>query len=249
MPALASLLVASALVRAASLNLCTDEYLLMLARPSEIASVSRLSHDPQDSPLWRTARRYPANRGDLEGTLRSRPNLLLTMGGGGRASKLIARRMALKVVDLPIPARVDDVRTNMLRVAQALGDPQRANRWLDRLERVRARPLPGHDAIYLGGGGTSVGADSLGAQWMALGGLRQRSLPAARVSLETLAVSPPSILLRSSYRRSQGSLGQSWLAHPIVRNARSKTVWTDGRAWTCAGPLMVPEVERLRALH
>ena len=42
---------ASALLAAASiasLNLCTDEYLLLLARPHEIASVSFLSQYPQE---------------------------------------------------------------------------------------------------------------------------------------------------------------------------------------------------------
>ena len=41
MAGFASLLVAST-VRVASLNMCSDEYLLLLARPQEIASVTRL---------------------------------------------------------------------------------------------------------------------------------------------------------------------------------------------------------------
>ena len=49
MPVSASLLAASAGLRVASLDLCADEYLLLLARSGEIASVSRLSHDPADS--------------------------------------------------------------------------------------------------------------------------------------------------------------------------------------------------------
>ena len=59
----ASALLAAASV--ASLNLCTDEYLLLLAKPREIASVSFLSQDPQESPLWRLARGHHANRGSL----------------------------------------------------------------------------------------------------------------------------------------------------------------------------------------
>ena len=86
MPVSVSLLAASGAIRVASLNLCTDEYLLLLARPSEIASVSRLSQDPAESPLWKVARRYPANRGSLEGVITARPTLVLTMGGGGRSS-------------------------------------------------------------------------------------------------------------------------------------------------------------------
>ena len=68
MPGFASLLAASAL-HAASLNLCTDEYLLLLARPGEIVGVSRLAQDPAESPLWRRARAHPANRGAIEQVL------------------------------------------------------------------------------------------------------------------------------------------------------------------------------------
>ena len=67
----ASVLLAAASV--ASLNLSTDEYLLLLARPQEIASVSFLSQDPQESPLWKQARRHHSNRGSLEDVLAQKP--------------------------------------------------------------------------------------------------------------------------------------------------------------------------------
>ncbi|HVF37580.1 MAG TPA: hypothetical protein VNA29_06515 [Sphingomicrobium sp.] len=245
MPGFASLLAASA-VKVASLNLCTDEYLLLLAKPSEIASVSRLSHDAADSSLWRVGRRFPANRGNLEGALKHRPTLLVTMGGGGRASSLIAARMGLKTLDLPFPASIDDVERNMVVVARALGQPSRVQSWQHRLAMLRRTSPKAADAIYLGAGGNSVAALSLEAEWMALAGMRQRSLPSGRASLETLAVRPPAILLRSSYRRGERSLGQTWLDHPLARPARSRVRWTDGRPWTCAGPLMIAEIEKLR---
>ena len=246
MPGFASLLVASAAVRAASLNLCSDEYLLLLARPHEIASVSRLSRDPADSSLWKVGRRYPGNRGTLESALATRPNLLITMGGSGRATSLIARKMGIRTLDLPFPATIEDVASNMDRVASALGEPGRSLAWQGRLALLRGVAQPSRDAIFLGAGGNSVGAQSVEAEWMALAGLRQRSLPGGRATLELLATRPPSILLRSAYRRNERSLGQTWLAHPLARPARSKMVTVDGRPWTCAGPLMLGEVERLR---
>jgi iron complex transport system substrate-binding protein len=109
--------------------------------------------------------------------------------------------------------------------------------------------LAQRDAIFLSGGGTSLTAGSLGAQWMALAGLRQRALPNGRASLELLATRPPSVLLRSTYRRAQPSLGQRWLDHPLVRRSAARRAETDGRPWTCAGPLMVAEIERLRGLR
>jgi iron complex transport system substrate-binding protein len=246
MSAFASLLAASAAVRVASLNMCSDEYLLLLARPNEIASISRLSHDPADSALWQIGRRFPANRGELEGALTTRPTLLLTMGGGGRASGMIASRMGLGTLDLPFPATIDDVEQNMVKVAAALGDPRRADLWRQKLAALRRSEMATHDAIFLGAGGNSVGAKSLEAQWMGLAGLRQRALPGGRASLELLATRPPAILLRSAYRRGERSLGQAWLDHPLAKPKASKIVTVDGRPWTCAGPLMPGEVERLR---
>ena len=84
---------------------------------------------------------------------------------------------------------------------------------------------------------------------MALGGFRQRALPGARATLETLATRPPAVLLRSDYRRHQPSLGQRWLDHPLARRSAARRIDTDGRPWTCAGPLMVAEIERLRGLR
>jgi len=249
MPASASLLAASGALRVASLDLCADEYLLLLARPGEIASVSRVAQIPADSVLWRQARRYPANQRGLESVIWTRPNLLLMTGGGGRATSLIAQRLHVRTITLSYPASIPQVEANMVRVATALGDVERAEGWRRRLARLRANPLPQRDSIFLSGGGASVTAGSLGAQWMALAGFRQRPLPNGRASLETLATRPPAVLLRSTYRRAQPSLGQRWLDHPLARRSGARTIDTDGRPWTCAGPLMIAEIERLRGLR
>jgi iron complex transport system substrate-binding protein len=246
MPGFASLLVASEALRVASLNMCTDEYLLMLAKPSEIASVSRLSRDPADSSLWRIGQRYPGNRGDLESALKTRPNLLITMGGGGRSTQMIAGKLGLRTLDLPFPMSIRDVAANMDRVATALGEPARTQPWKRQLDRLQLGRRPARDAIFLGAGGNSVAGQSVEAQWMGLAGLKQRSLPAGRASLELLATRPPAVLLRSSYRRTERSIGQTWLDHPLARPKASTIVTVDGRPWTCAGPLMLGEIERLR---
>jgi iron complex transport system substrate-binding protein len=46
-----------------SLNLCSDELLLLLAAPEQIASLTHLSGKPEESPLWQQAQGYPANDG------------------------------------------------------------------------------------------------------------------------------------------------------------------------------------------
>ena len=246
MPGFASLSIASVL-KVASLNLCTDEYLLLLAKPDEIASVSRLAKDRAESPLWRSASAFPANRGAIEQVIGTRPTLVLTMGGGGRSTGLLARRMGIRTIDLPYPTSISEVAANMRRVAAALGNSRRAEPWLARLSRLeKSTPARQRDAIWLSGGGISLAPVSPGAQWLALAGLNQRQLPGGRADLETLLVAPPAVLVRSDYRRGQMSQGVRWFDHPIVKRLAPRTVTTDGRAWTCAGPLMLDEIERLR---
>lgn len=243
MPASALLLAA----RIASINLCTDEYLLLLARPQEIASVSYLAHQPLDSLLWRRARGHHANHGSVEQVLPARPDVLLTMGGGGRGGALLAGRTRMRAVELRAPASVADVAFNLRATARALGDPGRAAPWLARLDALRrGAPARQRDTIMLSGAGLSPQPGSAGVEWLRLAGLAQRPLPGGRASLETLLASPPAVLVESNYRRRQASNATRWLDHPVVRDARSRRLATEGRGWTCMGPLLIPEIERLR---
>lgn len=247
MPVSALLLGASAAVRAASLNLCTDEYLLLLGRPDEIVGVSYLSRQKRESSLWKRARFYPGNAGSIEDVLTLRPTLLLTMGGGGRATPLLAERMRLRALDLPMTGTPEQVGRNLRTVAAALGDTHRADPWLSRLDALRqTSPRLAKDAIWVSGAGLSFAPGSPGAEWLRLAGLQQRPLPGGRVTLETLLTVPPKVLVQSDYRSGQVSAGARWLENPIVRHARSRRILADGRSWTCLGALMIPEIERLR---
>lgn len=244
MPASALLLAASA----ASLNLCTDEYLLLLARPGEIASVSYLSGDALESSLWRLGRRHHRNRGSIEDVVALRPRLMLTMGGGGRATALIATRLKIRTIELRPVASLDDVAANLRLVAAELGEPGRARPWLDRLAALRgSAPRHAKDAIWVSGGGDSLEPGSVGAQWLRLAGLRQRPLEGGRATLEALTVHPPQVLVRSVYRPGQAHRGARWWQHPVVRRLEARQLTTDDRAWRCRGPLMIGEIKRLRA--
>jgi iron complex transport system substrate-binding protein len=234
--------------RVASLNLCTDELLLLLADPRQIASVTHLSQNRAETALWQRARAFRRNDGSLVSIASLKPDLVLTMGGGVRDRVRIAERLGFRTLDLPYPQSLDDIERSVVQVAGALGRQQAAAPLLARMRALR-RTLPARqvDTVWLGGGGRSVGADSLSAKWMALAGLKQRPLLGDRISLEQLLVRPPAILLRSNYRSGQYSGEQRWLDHPLAKGTnRSRTLVTDGRAWTCMGPLMIGEIARLR---
>ena len=249
MPASALLAAASvASLRVASLNLCTDELLLALAAPEQIVSVTHLAHKPQETTLWRQARRYRQNDGSLLSVVGQKPDLVLTMGGGARDRARIARRLGIRILDLPFPQRLGDIELQIRTLAEALDRRPAGMAWIARLNTLkRSQPRRRFDTIWLGGGGRSVQATGLAADWMRLAGFRQRPLTGDRVTLEQLLVRPPTVLLRSDYRSGEYSGEQRWLMHPLAKGTRrSRTVPTDGRAWTCMGPPMVDEVLRLR---
>ncbi|GAA3887859.1 ABC transporter substrate-binding protein [Sphingomonas limnosediminicola] len=249
MAASAFLLASAAAAKFASLNLCTDEYLLLLGRPVQIVSVSFLSQEPLESRLWTSARHFKGNRGSIEEVLTLKPTVIMTMGGGGRATALIAGRLHIQALDLPYATDLAGVARNLRTVATALGDGRRAEPWVARLKQLEASaPRRAVDSIWISGRGDSLTAGSLGTQWLRLAGLQQRSLPGGKATLETLLTKPPTLLIKSDYRSGQMSGGNRWLDNPIVRRSGSRQVSTDGRPWTCLGPLMIGEIERLRRL-
>jgi len=239
---------AAAPARVASLNLCTDELVLALAAPGQIVSVTHLAQQPAETPLWRQARRYARNDGSLLSVAGMRPDLVVTMGGGARDRLRIAERLGIRTLELPFAQDLGDVAQSIRRLALALGREAAGTALLRRMAAlIRGAPRRRRDSIWLGGGGRTVAASGLEAQWMGLAGLRQRPIQGDRVSLETLIVRPPAVLLRSDYRQGQYSNQQRWLSHPAARWPHgARIVATDGRRWTCMGPLLIDEIYRLR---
>lgn len=231
--------------RVASLNLCTDELLLALAAPGQISSLTHLSHDRRESAYWRTARGYRANGGSILSVAQDRPDLIVTMGGGGRDSAGLAAALSARLIALPFPTRLQDVRTGIRRLANALGRQQQGAALIAGIDRTVAgtpsRKLP---AVFVDRAGLSISPDGAAAQWLETAGLRQIPLAGNRLDRERLLRLPPVALVISDYRADQ--YGRSSTAP--IRRVRDRWIRTDGRRWTCMGPSLIPEIARLRRM-
>jgi iron complex transport system substrate-binding protein len=240
---------AAAPTRVVSLNLCTDELVLLLAAPGQLASVSFLGADSHETALAPRARGLPTNNGRLDSVVALAPDLVFTGGGSDRYARELAARLGLRVVDVPPPSSIADIRHNIATVAAALGRDAAGAALIARFD-TELGPVPGlaQSALLLGGGGTTAGANGVGAQLLRHAGLVQQDVPAGQVSLERLLADPPRVIVQTQYRSSQASLGQSWLQHPALKAlpAATRIITVDGRPWTCMGPLVAPEIARLR---
>lgn len=235
--------------RVASLNLCTDELALLLARPGQLASVTFLGADLQETPVAPRARGLHRNNGRMESVAALAPELVLTGGGANRYAAEMAQRLGAKVVDVPPPLSIAEMKRNIRTVAQALGTEAKGEALVAQVE-AQLGPVPARQrpAVLLSGGGYTVRPDSLSAQLARHAGLAQQPYPTERVALERLIAEPPAVIVVTRYRATQASLHQMWLAHPALKRLPRSTavIDIDGRPWTCLGPLVAAEVAKLR---
>lgn len=233
--------------RVVSLDLCADELALALAAPGQLASVSWLGASAHETALAPRARGLHRNDGRFETVAKLRPDLVLISGGGGRYAAEMAAQTGARVVILPPPQRIADVRANIAALGSALGRAAAAAALTARLDRdlgpTAARLVP---ALMVSGGGWTPRPDGLAAAYLAHAGLRHTG-GGGQVALERLLIHPPAILVLSRYRAGQTSLGQRWLEHPALVRLPSRRIALDGRGWTCLGPEAAHTLPALRA--
>ena len=236
--------------RVASLNLCTDELALLLAAPGQLASVTFLGADRNETPVAPRAAGLHRNNGRMESVAALAPDLVLTGGGANRYAAEMARRLGTRVVDVPPPTSLAEVRRNIRTVAKALGRERQGEALIATMNaRLGPVPVGQRPAVLLSGGGYTIRTDSLAAELARHAGLAQQAYPDERVALERLIANPPEVIVVTSYRAGQASLHQMWLAHPALKRlpASTRMIEIDGRSWTCLGPLVAGDIAELRA--
>lgn len=226
--------------RVASLGLCTDELVLLLAAPDQVATISFLGTDSAETPL---AQAHPANDGSLESALVHNPDLIVTGGPVNARAAALARQIGMTVIDLPPPQTMAGLERNIRQLGQALDRAPRATAligWMRRL--IGDRPDVQRPALSIQPGGFAGGSQGLSATLLAHAGIALQDSPEPRLNRERLLIDPPALYVRSAYRRAQFSLAQSW--QPPV--SATPNIWLDGRVWTCAGPLTAIDIARLK---
>lgn len=235
-------------VRVASLNLCTDELVLLLATPEQIVSVTHLARNRHESPLWRAARRFRANDGTVASVAGLRPDVIVTMGEMAADRERLARRVGASLVALDYPQGLADIERGVMEIAHAIGRERQGRRVVRAMQRIQeSAPRNRREGVFVSGGGISYPQGSLGAAWLSLAGLEAPEGHGSRIPAEQMLTDPPAIVVRSDYRSDQASRGNHWLGYRFLeRAAATRMIMTDGRLWTCAGPLLVAEIARLR---
>jgi len=125
--ALPALLRAGGPVRVVSQTVGTDELLVALAGPGQIAALSHLSKDPDYTPDVRACAPFPSLRsGTAEDILRYRPDLVLAAAYTAPETLTILRRAKVNLVVLDRFETLEDLYASARRIGAALGRNERA---------------------------------------------------------------------------------------------------------------------------
>jgi iron complex transport system substrate-binding protein len=226
--------------RVVSLNLCTDQLLVLLA-PEQVAGLTTLSRDPALSFVARQAARLPVIRATAEAVMAVHPDLVLGARFGARTTLGLLERAGERVVRVDLPTDFAGIRSEVHEVAALLEVPDRAAPLIARMDATLP-PLvrPVRALVWEPRGWTAGPGGLLDAVLRAAGMVNVGR--GGRVGLEALLRDPPDLLVMTG-----GTEGAS-LATEMSRNEalRDIPVRTLPAPLTlCAGPFTADAVALL----
>ena len=250
--------------RIASLNLCTDQLLLMMVPRARIASVSDWATNPESSYMAAAAKGIPNNRGSAEMVLPQNPDLVLAGQYTDVTLLKVLRNLGYRVETVPIPQNIEQTRAHILRFGELVGEPEKAQRIIADMDRRLAHidaavaNLPHKNlAAAYAPNGLTVGRGAILTQIIERAGWRNLGSELsirgyASISLEQLLVAQPDLLvLDITATGNDDSIAHSYLAHPALSTLKkhARSVVISPALSECVGPNTVDAIELLVAQH
>jgi len=222
--------VAEAPQRVVSINLCTDQLAMLLAGEGQLVSVSRIALDQRVSAMASEALHYVINAGRAEEVHVMRPDLVVAGVYTSRDTIAMLRRLGIEVVQFDIVKSLDQVRTRILEMGDALEQQEAARVLVARfdadLAALREEKGPLNDApraaLYYANGYTS-GENSLATDILHAAGLRNAPAEAGY-----------------DWRRYPGGRrAEEVMDHPVVGALRGRGAALTDQDWVCGTPFVL----------
>jgi len=251
---------AAGLPTAASINLCADQLLLLLAQEKQILSLSNLSHREAGSYYFEKARQYPVNKGDAENILNLNPDVVIVGQYSSVHTVNLLREVGLRVETLPLANDLETLFSNIQQVAswvdaQAEGD-NIVRLLRDRLDQLDPPVTPQPVAAVYDPNGYTSGANSLRGQMMELAGWQNAASLVGiesygKLTLEEIIRLSPDALIESPYSPGTYSRAQIMSQHPALLGAglQPRVINVPSRMTVCAGPWTVDVIEQLQSVR
>jgi len=245
--------------RIVSLNLCTDYLLWRLADRDQIASLSYLSADRNESLIAGEIKGVPLNYGRAEEVRLIDPDLVLAGTYGARFAVELLKSRGYKVVEIKPADGVDDIAPEIEAAGAAIGQPARAQALAadvrKRLASLRASiPSRKVTAIVFQPRGFAAGVPSLANDVLTLAGARNLAAEAglkswAPLGVEGLLELDPELVVLDSSPHAPPSISSEILDHRALRYffKQRRILRVDGNLWSCGAPETLDAADQVRA--
>ncbi|MEW8069253.1 MAG: ABC transporter substrate-binding protein [Candidatus Thiodiazotropha sp.] len=246
--------------RVVSVNLCSDQLLLMLADPQQVASVSYLSRDPDSSFVADEAAAYPLNHARAEEIIRLKPDLILVTPHTNPRLRTTLKQLGYPLHQLSLGHRLDDIVEDIRQLAARLGQGSRGESLIQqmqqRLQFGAAKAAHPTTAIFLQPRGYTSGSDTLQDEALRLAGWHNLAAQQGvegytPVPLEKVLHWQPETIFTSAYTGSGDSLAERQLRHPALQRLLVKhpMVEIPYKYWICPGPMLADAVALLQQVR
>lgn len=235
-----------------SINLCTDQLAMMLAKPGQIISVSALARDPMVSLMADEARMLGMNDAQAESVYLQHPDLVLAGDYSAAATDQMLRRLGIRVETVAQANSVADVRAGILRMGDLLGNPEGAARIVAQFDAdLAALPPVGTgplSATYEANGYTTgrltLSGDVLRHSGHALLTDKLGFDYGGNLPLEVLVMGAPALVVHGS-RYDRPSRSEDILDHPALAELTATRISVPDRDWICGLPHVLAVAGRL----
>ena len=238
-----------------SLNLCTDQLLMLLADPEQIISLSKIVDDPYVSLLAKKSKNFKKNSGDAEQIFMESPDLVVAGVYTEKATVQMLKSLGVRVEIFPIEQNFEDILKNIRKMGDLVGHSDRAKIMIDDFNQRLAELQSGINlrpraALYSANGYTT-GAETMAGRILSAAGFKNITEEIGLsyggvLPLETLVIMQPDIVV-SGEAYPGHSRAEEILQHPALRPFKAITQ-TDAK-WVCGTPAVLDAVEELQRAH
>jgi iron complex transport system substrate-binding protein len=245
-------------LRIASLNLCSDQLLMMLVEPSRIVSLSHFIVDPRYSFMTQHVGNTPINHGDAEEIIPLKPDLVLAGRYSAREGTQLLRRLGYNVVVLDLPQTLAMAGDVIRSVATAVDEAERGEQIIAAMElrkrQLLARVNTSHrpKALIYAPNGFTSGTRTMNNEVLEFAGYRNIGAELgitgfAQVPLERVLLAKPQYVIFDDILDNHDAQAYRSIYHPVWRRivADSAIVPVPANRWNCAGPQVLDAVEIL----
>lgn len=244
--------------RIVSLNLCTDQLLMMLAEPQRIAALSYLAQDEGSSVMYEEARKFRVTHAQAEEIFVLEPDLVLVGTFNAASTVAILKRLGKRVEQFSPAQSFADIRKNLQRLGDLIGEREKADALIREfdleLERVRREQLTRKPrAAFYYSNNYTAGDATLANEILQASGMRNIGAElglsqTTKLPLELLVMANPELIIKD---RDFGppARAQEVFEHPALAylQGRSNQTQVADKFMICGAPFTINAVKRLVA--